>query len=239
MLFFPSMGSPGLKAMIDLDPFYLSLKLAALTTALLLCLGIPIAYWLAFSRLRIKVVIEALVGLPLVLPPTVLGFYLLLAFSPDNGLGRFLDNYFDIRLVFTFPGLVVASVIYSLPFMVQPLQSGFRMVPVTLVEAAYTLGKSKWITLVKVLIPNIKSSLLTACVLSFAHTIGEFGVILMIGGNIPQETRVISVAIYNEVEAMNYRQANIYSSILLVFSFLVLTSIYLVKYNRSKTRYLV
>jgi molybdate transport system permease protein len=225
--------------MIDLDPFFLSIKLAAFTTAILLVIGIPIAYWLAFSRLRIKVLVEAIVGLPLVLPPTVLGFYLLLSFSPDSALGQFLDNYFDLRLVFTFQGLVVASVIYSLPFMVQPLQSGFRMVPHTLIEAAYTLGKGRWITLTKVLLPNIKNSLLTACILSFAHTIGEFGVILMVGGNIPGETRVVSISIYNEVEAMNYQQANLYSSILLIFSFVVLVSVYLVNHNRNKPHYLV
>jgi molybdate transport system permease protein len=225
--------------MIDLDPFFLSIKLAAFTTAILLVIGIPIAYWLAFSRLRIKVLVEAIVGLPLVLPPTVLGFYLLLSFSPDSALGQFLDNYFDLRLVFTFQGLVVASVIYSLPFMVQPLQSGFRMVPHTLIEAAYTLGKGRWITLTKVLLPNIKNSLLTACILSFAHTIGEFGVILMVGGNIPGETRVVSISIYNEMEAMNYQQANLYSSILLIFSFVVLVSVYLVNHNRNKPHYLV
>lgn len=225
--------------MIDLEPFFLSIKLATFTTIILFVIGIPIAYWLAFSRFRIKVIVEAIVGLPLVLPPTVLGFYLLLSFSPESALGQFLDNYFDLRLVFTFYGLVVASVIYSLPFMVQPLQSGFQMVPPTLIEAAYTLGKGRWITLTKVLLPNIKNSLLTACILSFAHTIGEFGVILMVGGNIPGETRVVSISIYNEVEAMNYPQANLYSSILLIFSFVVLVSVYLVNHNRNKPQYLV
>ena len=196
--------------MLDFEPFYLTLKLALTTTLVLFIICTPIAYWLAFSRSRFKVLIEAFVGLPLVIPPSVLGFYLLLAFSPENSFGKFLEMHFDIRLVFTFPGLVIASVIYSLPFMIQPIQSGFRMVPDALIETAYTLGKSKLTTLIKVLIPNIKTALLTGCILSFAHTIGEFGVVLMVGGNIPKETRMISVAIYDEVEAMNYHQANVY-----------------------------
>lgn len=218
--------------MIDLDPFYLTIKLALITTLILFILGIPLAYWLAFSRLKPKIIVEAIVGLPLVLPPTVLGFYLLLAFSPENAFGRFLETYFDIRLVFTFPGLVVASVIYSLPFMVQPLQSGFRMVPNVLTEAASTLGKSRFTTLIHVLIPNIRGSIISGGILTFAHTIGEFGVVLMIGGNIPNETRVVSVLIYNEVEAMNYSSANFYSLILLFFSFLVLLAVYFFQYNR-------
>lgn len=224
--------------MIELDPFFLSLKLAAITTVFLFVIGLPLAYWLAFSRWRIKVLVEALVGLPLVLPPTVLGFYLLIAFSPTGTLGSFLENYFDLRLVFTFPGLVVASMIYSLPFMIQPLQSGYQMVPRELIEASYTLGKGRWTTMTKVLIPNIKGSLLTGGILSFAHTIGEFGVILMVGGNIPKETRVISVTIYNEVEAMNYELANTYSFILLGFSFLVLIALHLINQNRNKVSYL-
>ena len=224
--------------MIELDPFFLSLKLAAITTIFLFVIGLPLAYWLAFSRWRIKVLVDALVGLPLVLPPTVLGFYLLIAFSPTGTLGSFLENYFDLRLVFTFQGLVVASMIYSLPFMIQPLQSGYQMIPRELIEASYTLGKGRWTTMTKVLIPNMKGSLLTGGILSFAHTIGEFGVILMVGGNIPKETRVISVTIYNEVEAMNYDLANTYSFILLGFSFLVLICLHLINQNRNKVNYL-
>ncbi len=218
--------------MLDLSPFYLTLKLAIVTTAILFVISVPVAYGLAFVRWRGKVILDALVGLPLVLPPSVLGFYLLLAFSPQNAFGHFLEKYFDLRLVFSFPGLVVASVIYSLPFMIQPIQNGFRSVPVALKEAAYTLGKGRFTTLTKVLLPNMKGALLTGCMLTFAHTIGEFGVVLMVGGNIPHETRVISVTIYDEVEAMNYHQANVYASILLVFSFLVLISVYLVN-NRA------
>jgi len=223
--------------MLDFEPFYLTLKLALTTTVLLLALGIPIAYWLAFSPTRGKVVLEALIGLPLVLPPTVLGFYLLLAFSPENGFGRFLETYLDIRLVFSFPGLVIASMIYSLPFMIQPIQAGFRAIPRNLIEAAYILGKNKRTTLLKVILPNVKNSLLTGIILTFAHTVGEFGVVLMIGGNIPLETRVISVAIYDQVEAMNYSQANIYSGILLVFSFLVLLGVYLINNRTVQSSY--
>ena len=224
--------------MLDFEPFYLTLKLVTVTTVILFVIGVPLAWWLAFSRSRLIVLLEALVGLPIVLPPSVLGFYLLLAFSPENAFGKFLEHYFDVRLVFTFPGLVIASVIYSLPFMVQPIQSGFRMIPQSLREAAYMLGKGKFTTLIKVVLPNMKSSLITGCILSFAHTIGEFGVVLMVGGNIPKETRVISIAIYDEVEAMNYHHATIYSTILLVFSFLVLVSVYLVNQRAHKVHYL-
>ncbi|HTJ48230.1 MAG TPA: molybdate ABC transporter permease subunit [Cyclobacteriaceae bacterium] len=224
--------------MLDFEPFYLTLKLVTVTTVILFVIGVPLAWWLAFSRSRLIVLLEALVGLPIVLPPSVLGFYLLLAFSPENAFGKFLDHYFDVRLVFTFPGLVIASVIYSLPFMVQPIQSGFRMIPQSLREASYMLGKGKFTTLIKVVLPNMKSSLITGCILSFAHTIGEFGVVLMVGGNIPKETRVVSIAIYDEVEAMNYHHATVYSTILLVFSFLVLVSVYLVNQRAHKVHYL-
>jgi len=223
--------------MFDFEPFYLTFKLALATTLILFIVGIPLAYFLAFNRSPWKVLLEAVVGLPLVLPPSVLGFYLLLAFSPQNVVGKFLNDYFDVRLVFTFPGLVIASVIYSLPFMIQPVQSGFSMVPRSLVETAYTLGKNKFTVLTRVLMPNMKAALISGCVLSFAHTIGEFGIVLMVGGNIPHETRVISVVIYDEVEAMNYTQANVYSSILLIFSFLVLVSVYLVNRRALKVHY--
>jgi molybdate transport system permease protein len=217
--------------MLDFTPFLLSIKLAAITTVILFLLGVPLAYWLASSTSRYKIILEAIVALPLVLPPTVLGFYLLLAFSPQNMLGSFLDSYFDLRLVFTFPGLVIASVIYSLPFMVQPVQSGFSMVSGNLIEASYTLGKSRWTTLRRVLIPNSKGALLSGCILSFVHTIGEFGVILMVGGNIPNQTRTASIAIYDEVEAMNYHNANTYSLILLAFSFIVLVIVNLINHR--------
>ena len=223
--------------MPEFEPFYLTFKLALATTIVLFIIGIPLAYWLAFSRTRWKVLPEAIVGLPLVLPPSVLGFYLLMAFSPENAFGKFLDSYFDLRLVFTFPGLVIGSVIYSLPFMIQPLQSGFSMVPVSLIETAYTLGKNRFTVLTRVLLPNMKAALISACVLSFAHTVGEFGIVLMVGGNIPHETRVASVVIYDEVEAMNYQQAHVYSSILLIFSFMVLVSVYSVNRRMQKIPY--
>lgn len=220
--------------MIDFEPIFLTLKLALVTTLLLLIVGLPLAYWLAFSKTKSKVIIEAIVSLPLVLPPSVLGFYLLIAFSPENAFGHFLENYFNIRLVFTFKGLVIASVLYSLPFMVQPLQSGFKSISKNLIDASYTLGKSKRQTLFKVLLPNMKTALITGIVLSFAHTIGEFGVVLMIGGSIPSETKVVSIAVFDEVTAMNYHTANVYSAILLIFSFVVLVTVYSINRRFSK-----
>jgi len=164
----------------------------------------------------------------------VLGFYLLLAFSPESLLGAWLDDALGIRLVFTFPGLVVGSILYSLPFMVQPLQSGFENLPPQLAEASYTLGKSRRTTFFRVLLPNVKSSFLTGMVLSFAHTVGEFGVILMIGGNIPGQTRVASIAIYDEVEGLNYALANQYALVLVAFTFTILVFVYYI--NRRMVR---
>lgn len=214
--------------MADWEPLLLTFKLAALTTLILCLLGIPLAWWLAFTRCRLKAVAETLVAMPLVLPPSVLGFYLLLAFSPQSALGAFLDSHFQLRLVFSFTGLVIGSVLFSLPFMVQPVQSGFQSLPASLAEAAYTLGKSRWQTLRHVLLPNIKPALLSGIVLSFAHTVGEFGVVLMIGGNIPGETRVASIAIFTEVESLNYASANFYAGVLFAVSFAVLLTVYLV-----------
>ncbi|HEY6899937.1 MAG TPA: molybdate ABC transporter permease subunit [Puia sp.] len=220
--------------MIDWLPLLLSLRLALLTTVLLLVLGIPLAWWLAYNRPRWKVVIEAIISLPMVLPPSVLGFYLLLAFSPAGALGRFLDHWFDIRLVFTFPGLVVASIIYSLPFMINPLLAGFRQIPSDLHEAARTLGKSDLTILFRVLLPNMRASLITGAVLSLAHTIGEFGVVMMIGGSIPGETKVASVAIYDEVQSSNYPLAGRYALILLGLSFTILLTVYLINRRNNK-----
>ncbi|MEJ7645349.1 MAG: molybdate ABC transporter permease subunit [Chryseolinea sp.] len=220
---------------IDVEPFLLTLRLAVISTIILFTISLPLAYWLAYSNARYKFIVEALVSLPLILPPSVLGFYLLLAFSPQMFLGGLLEKYFDLRLVFTFPGLVVASVLYSLPFMVQPFQSGFRMIPTALAETSYTLGKSKFETLYRVLLPNMRAALITGSILAFAHTIGEFGVVLMIGGSIPGETRVVSIALYDEVQAMNYGNANTYAAILLLFSFVVLMSVYVInqRFNRN------
>jgi molybdate transport system permease protein len=211
--------------MLDWGPILLTLKLSSIATIILLILAIPLAYWLAYSKRRIKPIIETLVSMPLVLPPTVLGFYLLVVFSPNSFIGGLLDNWFGLRLIFSFEGLVFASVIYSLPFMVQPIQSGFANLPANLSEASYVLGSSRFKTLVKVLLPNIKTSLITGVVLTFAHTLGEFGVVLMIGGNIPDKTRVASIAIYDEVESLNYAAANQYSLILFSIAFIILLSV--------------
>lgn len=213
---------------MDWQPLILTFKLAFITTIILLVISIPLAYWLSATKSRIKPVIETLVSMPLVLPPTVLGFYLLIAFSPSNGFGAWLDSWLGLRLVFSLEGLVFASLIYSLPFMVHPIQSGFANLPTSLKEASFMLKKSKTSTLFNVLLPNMKPSILSGIVLAFAHTIGEFGVVLMIGGNIPGQTRVASIAIYDEVEAMNYGMANAYSLILFGVTFSILLAVYLV-----------
>ena len=212
---------------MDWQPLVLTFKLAVVTTAILFVVSIPIANWLSSTKSKIRPVLETLVSMPLVLPPTVLGFYMLVAFSPENAFGNWLNEYLGIKLIFSFGGLVVASVIYSLPFMVQPIQAGLSSLPSTLKEASYTMGKSKMTTLMKILLPNIKPSLLTGIVLSFAHTVGEFGVVLMIGGNMPGKTKVASIAIYDEVEALNYAAANSYSLILFSVTFVILLLVYL------------
>jgi molybdate transport system permease protein len=214
--------------MLEFGPFLLTFQMALITTILLLVISVPLAFWLWSSQFRLKFLFEALVSLPLILPPSVIGFYLLLAFSPGNEFGKFLERFFDLRLVFTFEGLIVSSILYSLPFMVQPVLTGFRMLPPSFAEVSYTLGKSKLTTLFRVLLPNMKAALITGCILTFAHTVGEFGVVLMVGGNIPDETRVVSVAIYDAVEAMDYHSANSYAVILLVFAFLLLLCVYFV-----------
>ncbi|MFC6859454.1 molybdate ABC transporter permease subunit [Zunongwangia atlantica] len=217
------------------ESLWLTLKLALITTLLLFVIGTPLAYWLSATKSKTKPVWETLISMPLILPPTVLGFYILIAFGQSSFLGKFLDGVFGLQLVFSFSGLVLASVIYSLPFMVHPIQSGFSSLPIHLKEAAYSLGKSKTTTFFKIMLPNIKPALLTGIVLSFAHTIGEFGVVLMIGGNLPGETRVASIAIYDEVEALNYSSANTLSFILFVLSFAILLSVYLIN-NKSLNR---
>lgn len=209
----------------------LTFKLAFITTVILLIVGIPLGYYLSQTKSRFKPIIEAFVSMPLVLPPSVLGFYLLLAFSPKNAFGEFLQEKFDIRLVFSFEGLVIASIIFSLPFMVHPIQSGFSALSKSLKEASYTLGKSPIATLWYVLLPNIKSSLLSASVITFAHTVGEFGVVLMIGGNIAGETKVASIAIYDEVESLNYAVANQYAFTLFIITFAILLFVYGVNKN--------
>lgn len=201
-------------------------KLAGWTTAILFVIGLPVAYVLAYKRFFMKPLVEAFISIPLVLPPTVLGFYMLVAYSPEHFFGRFLENTFDWRLAFSFEGILIASVIFSLPFMIQPLQNGLTAIPVSLREAAYTLGKSKTETFFKVLLPNMIPNIITAAAMTFAHCIGEFGVVIMVGGNMPGETRVASIAIYDEVQALNYDVANQYSIVLFIISIVILTVIY-------------
>lgn len=212
--------------MIQFQPIWLSLELALITTILLFIIGIPLASFLAFRSFRFKSVAEAVISLPLVLPPSVLGFYLLIFFSPQHFLGKFLVSWLDLRLIFSFPGLVIGSMIYSLPFMIHPLQAGLQSLPPSLKEASYTLGKNRIETLFRVLLPNMKASVITAIVLTFAHTIGEFGVVLMIGGNLEGKTKVASIAIYDAVESLHYREAHIYAITLLLISFSILLLAY-------------
>jgi len=220
---------------MDLTPIWLTLKLAAITTLLLLLIGLPVAWWLSRGRSFFKIVLEAIITIPLVLPPSVLGLYLLLAFSPQHGVGKWLQDVFNVQFVFSFKGLVLASIIYSMPFMMGPIKSALQQLPVSLSQASYSLGKTKWQTFINVLLPNIKPSLLTAIVLTFAHTLGEFGVVLMIGGNIPGVTRVASIAVYDSVEQMDYHTANIYSLILFVITFVLVIGVFVFNKYRLKS----
>jgi molybdate transport system permease protein len=206
----------------------LTIELAAITVAVLLIVGTPLAYWLTFTRTPLKPVIESIVALPLILPPTVLGFYLLILFGRSTTLGRFWVELTGETLVFSFTGLVVASVIYSLPFVVNPLQQAFSQMGRAPLEAAATLGASPSDAFFSIASPLAFRGFVTAAVLGFAHTIGEFGVVLMVGGNIPGETRVISIAIYEAVESLNYGEAHLLSACLLAFSFVVLVLVYAV-----------
>jgi molybdate transport system permease protein len=205
---------------------WITAKLAFLTTGILLILGLPLANWLAYSSVRFKPVIEALVSMPMVLPPSVIGYYMLIVYSPRYWFGSWLANMLNVRLAFSFEGILIASVLFSLPFMVQPLQNGLNALPDSYREASYMLGKSKWVTFFRVMIPNIKPSIITAIAMTFAHTVGEFGIVLMVGGNMPGETRVASIAIYDEVQSLNFSQANKYALILFIISLVLLTTIY-------------
>jgi len=219
---------------LDLEPFLLSFKLAGITTLILFVVALPVSWWLSQTRCRCKPFVEAVTSLPIVLPPSVLGFYILYALSQNSPIGAFFEESFGIKLVFNFTGLVVASCFYSFPFMVQPLQGGFESLNRNMLEASYIAGKSRFQTLWRVALPNIKPALMTALIVTFAHTVGEFGVVLMVGGSIPGETKVASVAIYEFVEVMDYSQAHIYSAIMLAISFAVLLSVYLfsARHNR-------
>ncbi len=211
---------------LDPAPIWLTLKLAGTTVLLLLIIGTPLAWWLAHTRSRWRTAIEAVVALPLVLPPTVLGFYLLIALGPDGFIGEAAQAVTGAPLSFTFTGLVLASTLYSLPFVVQPLHAAFEAVGERPLETAWTLGASRWDAFFTVASPLALRGYITAAVLGFAHTLGEFGVVLMVGGNIPGRTRVISIDIYDRVEVLEYAQAHLLSAGLLVFSFTVLWVVY-------------
>ena len=212
--------------MIEWSAITLTLQLAGVSTLVLLVLGTPFAWWLARADGKLKTTTETLTALPLVLPPTVLGFYLLIFLSPNTPLGEFWFTLTGEHLTFSFSALVIASVVYSLPFMVQPLQGAFESLGRAPLEAAASLGASPLDTFIHVVLPLSKRGYLTAVVLTFAHTIGEFGVVLMVGGNIPERTRVISIAIYEHVETLNYAQAHTLTAGLLLFSFIVLLLVY-------------
>ncbi len=206
----------------------LSVRLALLVCAILLVVGIPIAWWLAFSRRRWKFLVEAVVAMPIVLPPTVLGFYILGAMGPASPMGRLYTGFFGHGLPFTFTGLVIASVIYSLPFAVQPMAAAFSQVDRSLLNASAMLGASRLRTFRQIVMPLSRGGIVTGAVLSFAHTLGEFGVVLMVGGNIPGVTRTVSIAIYDHVEALEYSGANAMALLLLAFSFITLSLTYAV-----------
>jgi len=211
---------------IDWTPFIISFKLASVTTLILFIIAVPLAWYLSQTKSFFKPFLEAIFALPVVLPPSVIGFYVIVAFAPNSIIGSFLKEHFNIELLFSFWGLVVASLFYSFPFMLQPLQSGFESLKREIIEASYLCGKGYWTTLFRVALPNIKPSILSAIVITFAHTIGEFGVVLMVGGNIEGKTKVASVAIYEFVETMDYKSAHIYSAIMLLISFIILFSVY-------------
>jgi len=211
---------------LDYQPIFLTLQLATVTVVVLLIIGIPIAWWLAHTRVRYRPFIEAVIALPLVLPPTVLGFYLLIMLGPNGWLGKTAMTVTGSPLSFSFTGLVIASTLYSMPFVVQPLHSAFEAVGKDPLEAAWTLGASKWNAFWTVASPLALRGYITAVVLGFSHTLGEFGVVLMVGGSIPGKTKVLSIEIYDRVETLDYSNAHALSAGLLIFSFLVLFLVY-------------
>jgi molybdate transport system permease protein len=211
-----------------------TLKLASVTASILIIVSLPVSYWIAFSRWRWKFIVEAVVAMPLVLPPTVLGFYVLVALGPRSPIGRWYESLAGHGLPFTFEGLVVASVIYSLPFAVQPVAAAFGSIDRKYIEASWVLGVSNLETFFRVVVPLSWAGLTTGIVLSFAHTLGEFGVVLMVGGNIPGVTKTLSIDIYDQVEALNYSSAALTSAVLLIISFCILSIVYAV--NRGVGR---
>lgn len=211
---------------MDTQAFWLTLRLAALVSTILLLLGLPIAYWITYSRSQWKFLAEAVVALPIVLPPTVLGFYVLLALGPHSPLGRWWTAMTGHTLAFTFQGLIIGSIVYSLPFAVQPFAASFSAVDEKLLAASATLGSSKVRTFFRVILPLSISGLITGIALTFAHTMGEFGVVLMVGGNIPGVTRTVSIDIYDKVQASNYAAANQTALVLVGIAFLILSVVY-------------
>ena len=222
-----------MESFTSFGPLFLTAKLAALTTLILLLIGTPIAWWLAKTRNTFKPLIESIVALPLVLPPTVMGFYLLILLGPQGWIGSWWVQITGSALTFKFSGLVIASVIYSFPFVVQPLQNAFESVGDDLMEAASTLGANRLDAFFTIAMPLARRGFLTASVLGFAHTLGEFGVVLMVGGNIPGETRVISIAIYDHVETLDYTNAHLLSAILLGFAFVAMLTMYVVNHREQ------
>lgn len=216
------------------DPLWLSAKLALVTTLILIVVGTPIAWWLSQTRSRLKPIMQAVVAMPIVLPPTVLGFYLLILLGPGGAVGSWWVALTGSALTFSFAGLVIASCIYSLPFAVQPLQNAFEALPGTLLERAWTLGATRIDAFFSIVVPLSVRGFVSAVVLAFAHTLGEFGVVLMVGGNIPGETRVVSIAIYDHVESLNYAAAHRMSLVLLGFAFVVLFAMFLVDRRWSR-----
>jgi molybdate transport system permease protein len=211
---------------MDWPAILLSLKLSSLVCGFLLLIGTPIAYWVTFSRWRWKFLVESVVALPIVLPPTVLGFYILVAIGSQSPIGRAWAAWSGHGLAFTFEGLVIASLLYSLPFAVQPMTVAFSQVDHQLIEASSVLGASRLRTFIRIILPLSMNGVITAAVLSFAHTMGEFGVVLMVGGNIPGVTRTVSIAIYDQVQSLDYAAANKTALLLLLFSFVVLSIVY-------------
>jgi molybdate transport system permease protein len=211
---------------MDWQAFWLTVRLAVLVAACLMVIGLPVAYWITYSRWRWKFLAEAVISLPIVLPPTVLGFYVLVALGPRSPLGRWWEGLTGHTLAFTFEGLMIGSIIYSLPFAVQPFAASFAAVDTRLIAASSILGASKWRTFFRVILPLSLSGLVTGVALSFAHTMGEFGVVLMVGGNIPGVTRTVSIAIYDQVQALEYGAANATALVLLAMSFVVLSMVY-------------
>lgn len=216
------------------DTVLLTIKLATVTTLILLVIGIPMSWWLAFTHSRMKPVIESLVAIPLVLPPTVLGFYLLILLGSNGFLGQASEYFTGQSLAFTFSGLVIASVLYSMPFVIQPLQTAFEKLNIRTIEAAFLLGASRLRVFCSIVVPMSRRGFLTAIILGFSHTVGEFGVVLMVGGNIPGETQVVSIAIYELVESLEYGSAHLLSFGLVLFSFIVLLLVY--SYQSTRVR---